>query len=645
MEIDFEHSRLKIGIRDFVSFAQSSYPSTPVHNLGNWRTTLGQQWHQQLWKEAQDQFGENAKAEVCIEGSLHYEGWTFALSGRIDQILYDEDQTVLREVKTTQQLLPQPLAELRAKYPDYFEQLACYQLLLPESFHPEGIPLVPELLMLHIDTGIRQILHLDRPPMEILQPRLASWLDFLEGQRSADRRVKHLVVPTAFETFREDQIPVRELLFRQLEEPGKANASGNKPFIALQAATGFGKTSIAIEWALQGIRQGQFDRVLYLTGKNTGQKQVVDELQRFRQDSEGIRYFQVRNMEQHLRFCPHLHCPCQHRDSGQAATPQLESYLPYVKVDTLIKQGSPDMETIGMTASTYQVCPRLISQSALAISEFWVADYNYVFTPGARALLDSIPAFNPGRCLLILDEVHNLHERVCSNFSATFNSYRGEQVIAALRDTRAPRPFMSAVDALVRFVRSLSEKQVLDTTQTYQLKDLLESIHRQMADNGRTLVNLPESIMEILWDLEVAWQSVQNPRLEMVHWCPRDGSIDITCIHASSIIRETVDSFRKTLFMSATFPAPEVFHEQTRIPSTECLRIDAGSEWRAACYEVGIDARISTTYKNREKNYRKTAQTLLQLRESDPGAVIAFFPILSICRNHRGLSESDGSAS
>ena len=55
------------------------------------------------------------------------------------------------------------------------------------------------------------------------------------------------------------------------------------------------------------------------------------------------------------------------------------------------------METIGLAANTYHVCPRLISQTALAVTEFWIADYNYVFAPGARGLLDSIPTFETGK--------------------------------------------------------------------------------------------------------------------------------------------------------------------------------------------------------------------------------------------------------
>lgn len=624
MQIDYTKRLLRIGIREFVSFAQSSYPATPLQNLGNWRTALGQQWHQQLWQETARQYGEQARAEVSLEGYVDHAGWTFHLSGRIDQLIQESDHLLLREIKTTQHLLPIPTETLRERYPDYLEQLACYELLLPAHLPDPALPIEAELLLLHIDTGIRQCVQLPERAMDTLQIRLDTWVDFLEGQRLADERIRHLIVPQVFARFREDQIPIREQLFASLPSTPTPTAPAAKRRITLEAATGFGKTGIAIEWALQALQQRQVDRVIYLTGKNTGQQQVVQELARLQSDSPGLRFFQIRNQAEHHRICPHPVCPCQDRTTDEH--PALLSYLPFPRVEALLRGGSPDMESIGLCASSYQVCPRLVSQSALAQSEFWIADYNYLFAPSARNLLESLPGFDPTRTLLIIDEAHNLHERTCANFSVQISSYRCQQIATALNDLRSPRSFPAALNALGRFVDALNEGKPLDTTQRYHLLDLLESIHRHLCDHGRWVANLPESLWEPVWQLELAWQSLRNEQLELLPWSSRHGSLNLSCIDASAILRSTLEGFPVVLFMTATFPPMQAFAREIGLQEQDLHRLHAASEWRNACYQVAIDTRVNTSYRNRERHYHCTAQTLEQYARSSLGPVISFFP-------------------
>ena len=619
MEIDFPSRRLSIGIREFVSFAQGSYPSTPLGNAGNWRTQLGQHWHQQLWEESANQFGEQAQREIAVKGILSYSGWEFELSGRIDQLIRDAGELIIREVKTTQQVIPLPVAELQAIFPDYFEQLACYQLLLGSESIQDTLRVVPELLMLHIDTGIRQTVHPESDPNEILKPRFEAWVDFLDGQQQRDDRVRHLVVPAAFETFREDQIPVRDALFRLLE-PEQAT---DTRFITLQAATGFGKSGIAVEWALHGLRKRLFNRVIYITGKNTGQVQVLAELKRFRDMAAGLRFFQIRNMETHLGICPHLGCPCRYRE-GEGD--QLESFIPYPVTQKILEEGSPSMDVIEAQASERRLCPRLVSQSCLSHTEFWVGDYNYVFSGKALGMLESIPGFNPKRTLLIVDETHNLHERVASNYSAALRAFSLNQLLQALRNNQAPRSFQGAVEQLLNFCNSQDEQERLDPTEEYRIRDLLEAFRNGLMEAGSVLSKLPDEILEWIWELLDAYQVIQKSELNFLYWVPIRGTVRITCLDASKAIRETLDQYRKVLFMSATFPPDKEFTEQTGIQDSERLHIGASSPWRQDAYSVAVDCRVNTTYKRRKYFYQLTSDTLAQLARYTTQPVVTFFP-------------------
>lgn len=587
--------------------------------MGSWRTQIGQHWHQQLWQETHSHFGDQAQREVSVKGIISHGEWNFELSGRIDQIIRDHTETIIREIKTTQQVIPLPKAELQGIFPDYFEQLACYQLLFQQEETSRDRPIVPELLMLHIDTGIRQSVHPDSDPLQTLQARFEVWIDFLNGQKQRDKRIRHLVVPAAFENFREDQIPVREQLF-QLLEPAHESATR---YITLQAATGFGKSGIAIEWALTGLRQQNFERVIYVTGKNTGQIQVIEELRRFQSMAKGLRFFQIRNMDAHLGICPHFSCPCRYR-SGEGHA--LESFIPYQVTRNMLEQGSPSMDLIEQQASDRNLCPRLISQSCLSHSEFWVADYNYVFSGNAQGLIENIPGFNPQNTLLIVDETHNLHERVASNHSASIRSFSLEQLMNLLRDHRAPRNLQATVDQILKFCYSLEEQDRLNMSDEYQLFDLLEAYQKSLMESGGILSKLPDKALQFIWELLDAWQISQKKELEFLLWVPRRGVVRMTCINASSAICETLGQYRKVLFMSATFPPEKEFEEQTGIPGKELLRIEASSPWRQEAYSVAIDCRANTSYRKRKQFYTLTSDTLAQLTRFTTQPVLAFFP-------------------
>ena len=76
-----------------------------------------------------------------------------------------------------------------------------------------------------------------------------------------------------------------------------------------------------------------------------------------------------------------------------------------------------DIETLRAAGRAASICPYEITRAALAFSDLWLADYNYVFAPGNRVLFYQQPGFQPERSLLLVDEAHNLPSRVAGSYS------------------------------------------------------------------------------------------------------------------------------------------------------------------------------------------------------------------------------------
>src|SRR5688572_24454749 len=123
MNFSLEDRTITLSVGEFAGFSLGPQEGSGGPS-GLWRAQLGQHWHNEL---RQRTLAESAHAtfEIVIEGRLVHRGWTFVLSGRIDQ----QVGTLLREIKSVMYPLPAEEAVLRADHPDYFLQLGAYVVL------------------------------------------------------------------------------------------------------------------------------------------------------------------------------------------------------------------------------------------------------------------------------------------------------------------------------------------------------------------------------------------------------------------------------------------------------------------------------------------------------------------------------------
>ncbi|HKJ90065.1 MAG TPA: hypothetical protein VJ960_02955, partial [Oceanipulchritudo sp.] len=113
-------ARLSVGELSRFSMFAGSDPRS-----GRWRAELGSHWHGVLRQQAVAT-GESWIFERPVSGTLRQEGWSFELSGRVDQLRPGPGRPLLREVKTISADLPAAATELRDRYPQYLHQAMLY---------------------------------------------------------------------------------------------------------------------------------------------------------------------------------------------------------------------------------------------------------------------------------------------------------------------------------------------------------------------------------------------------------------------------------------------------------------------------------------------------------------------------------------
>ena len=461
MHFSLETKSASMSVGEFAAFALGPQESSGG-GQGIWRAQLGQHWHNELRTRTEQEFTTggflraDVQFEVVIDGRLTHRGWTFTLNGRIDQLIGN----TLREIKSVMRPLPAAEAVLRADYPGYFRQLAAYTVLRRTATHPPRPALDPaalraELIFVEAGSGVAQTMVLTPFDEALVFHQLDALVEFLNLQLRATQRRRLLQFQPAFPALRPGQENIQADLGAALRPrpPAREKTPGDEPAATVQAAapialfeapTGYGKTGCVLEFALGQLRAGRFSRIIWLTGKSTGQLQVVRTLEQMtapaadhRSASSGaLSFWQVRNKSEHC-INHTFHCVrdgCNYLNGCEERWPQ--SGLAKFYLDDAQPH---DLGTLRAAGADARICPYEITRASLAFNDVWVGDFNYVFAPDNRGLFFEQPGFDPAETLLIVDEAHNLPSRVAGAYSHRASDHDTRLLLAELDHLQAPR--------------------------------------------------------------------------------------------------------------------------------------------------------------------------------------------------------------
>jgi DNA excision repair protein ERCC-2 len=611
VRFDLDRRRIELSVGEL-----SGFQIGPQGSLGGgggiWRAQLGTHWHQKLRSQAEAE-GAGARFEVPVEGTLARRGWAVALAGRIDQVLDSASGTVLREIKTVSRPVPAPEEELRADYPDYFVQLATYSAL-------RGQGEACELVFVEADTGLAQVVPLRAEDHALLSARLDRIAEFLDLRLRARERLRGLRFRRPFAEPRHGQ---EEALAGLLSAAGAGNAA-----VLFEAPTGFGKTGVLLECALRMLRGGTFERLVYLTSKSTGQLHVARTLRAMTEAGEDlgggppVAAWHVRNKSEHcvndVFQCVREACP--YLDGAERRWPGSGLARFY-----LLEDEPRDLPALRAAGSAARICPYEITRASLAFNDVWIGDYNYVFSPESRSLFYERPGFEPARTLLVVDEAHNLASRAADAHSHAFEQSEAFAVADALRDSGAEARWVAEWDAWAAFLASLERSPALGEASASDARDRIARLAAGASAYPTDYAAVGSLASAAIWRMPALAEQLESYELPRLWWSPRGGDLSITCLDAAAAIGAAVGGFGGAVFATATPGPAERFAEACGIGDPALVR--AAAPWRDGAYDVAVDVRADTTFQQRARHARLTAETVEALHASAAGGPVAvFFP-------------------
>ena len=640
MHFSLETRTISLSVGEFASFSLGPQEAGGGPQ-GLWRAQLGQHWHNELQKRTLTE-STDARFEIPIEGRLTHRGWTFALNGRIDQQI----GTVLREIKSVTRPLPAEEPALRADYPDYFRQLAAYVVLQRTLATP---PSRAELVFVEAGSGLVQTVALTPFDEALVFHQLDAIVEFLNLRLRATERRRALRFHSPFTTLRPGQETIQADLAAAFSGPQTPDP---RPQVLLfEAPTGYGKTGCMLEFALGQLKAGRFARLVWLTGKSTGQIQVVHTLRQMFAGAP-LPVWQVRNKSEH---CVNhtFHCvrdgcdflrDCAERWPGSGLSRFYTN-----------EQEPHDLDTLKAAGRAAHICPYEITRAALPFNDVWIGDFNYVFAPDNRGIFFDRPGFDPAETLLVVDEAHNLPSRVAGAHSHSASQSDARLLLAELDHLGAPAALVLAVEEWIRLLDSLRPAESLDPATEGEIHDLLERLAHLAATTPLDYAALGPHHSETLWQFPALVDFLADEKLTKLLWVARAGQLEFTCVDAASAIGETLRQFGGAILMSATLQPYAEFAESCGLDTPHSLAplspegnqpaaaqksplsrgvarsdgvcfLSAPTPWRAGAYDVAVDLRVDTTFRNRANHYADTAATIVAMQEAAKGPVAVFFP-------------------
>ena len=568
------------------------------------------------------------RREVFVQTRWPVEDWTAIVTGRLDGCAQNaEGAWLIEEFKSTYV----PTCEIRrtgGTFERHQRQLLVYCALWARLGHT---PISGSLVYVDLASGGETAIAIACEPAEIekdLTRRLERALAFWRAEAAA--RAKKAQAAAAMPFPHAAPRPGQKVMIDGV----RAALSAGDHLLA-EAPTGSGKTAAALHPALaHGLATGR--QVVFLTSKTLQQRMAVSALRAM--NTEGaFRTLQVRSKE---KMCANDRVIC-HEDF----CPYAKGYPEKMERSGLVERLRQshwhlDPDAIFGAAKRETVCPFETQLELAHSADAIVADYNYVFDPGAA--LRHLGLDELGEAILLIDEAHNLPDRARQIFSPEILENEIRAAAARLR-TQSGQLFedlRDSVEALQELLREQaralpSGAAIAETAPpTQALRALWREWEgrfvRYLAWKREVKYTPPE---DALVDLHFAWQRVVaglnlfGPGFTCVIERRAEGlRLALVCLDPARALAPTFRAAASAILFSATLSPVEVVRRALGLQKDRTRSLSLPPPFPRENRKVMILPQALTTYAAREKNFKTVAQLLVEMSDAQGGNSLALFP-------------------
>jgi len=607
---------MKIAVRKII---EQVYRSGDIDNRFNDGSSMsrGSAAHRKIQHAAPDGYAK----EVLLKLDIEIECTSIQLHGRADGIITDSfGAIIVDEIKSTSL----PLDLIYTQHPTHLAQGKCYAYMYMKTLNnpPDGITVQLTYFQLESEEMRRHMWHFSCEELESFFSELihkySQWLK-LEREWKIIRDLSITKTSFPFETYRNGQRELAVAVYRTVV--------ANKKLYAC-APTGIGKTLSVLFPSVKALGESKAEKIFYLTAKTVTRAVAEDAIRLMAM--QGLRFKSV-TLRAKEKICPQEECVCnpQHCSNAKGHYDRINDAV----LDLLanIDIITPD-ESISY-ASKHSVCPHEFALEVSLWCDLIIGDYNHVFDPSVY--LRRFFSDDGGDYILLIDEAHNLADRVRDMHTAVLSKGSFSKVLNALRGRD---PITSELRKSLKYAKSYFEEQ----------RDKTNGQNLVANEPGKELINVVSDFMQAAGDWLMAHRDsslqgdILNLYFEANHFTliadmydshfttiteinGSDVAITLFCLDPSSLIAAGFKRGKAAVLFSATL-TPLSYYRDILGGTTDDFAISLPSPFDPNRLATIIHSGISTKYIHRESSYSPIVQSIYTAINHKEGNYLVFFP-------------------
>lgn len=473
-----------------------------------------------------------------------------------------------------------------------------------------------------------------------------------ETKESEDSFAKRIFFP--YEQIR----PIQDEMLKDFDK-----ALSEKKHMIMHAPTGIGKTSVlgpaiarVIEYNKKLDPESEEKMaVVFLTSRHTQHlialetcKKVRDKYQKDlivadiigKQCLCAVSGISQMNSNEFAEYCREMKKDhkCEYYAKTRKSTGKLtvEGAVAY---EGLLQRGVPSSDEVISTAALDKLCPYELSAELAKKASVIIADYYHAFHPRISEGFWLKTGKAISRTILIVDEGHNLGERIRNLASAKLTSY---MCLRAIKEAKKEgyEDVVGYVVQLQNIINSLSSTLKLKEEQLVKQDDFFESANKikkydelltDMEFYGEEIREKhKQSFVAGIASFLLAWQGQSNGFARIINLTDSKGilgvSLSYRCLDPSVISGSIISDSYCTLLMSATLTPTEMYKDILGFPKETILE-SYDSPFPPENKLSLIVPRTTTKFTARnEEQYKEQATIVADIVNSIRGNSLVFFP-------------------